>query len=44
MGGKYERLMCDTTKWDFDTVVDAIGSNTPKFNCEDVILRFKRAA
>ena len=44
MGGKYERLMCDCTKWDFDTVVDAIGSNTPKFNCEDTILRFMRPA
>ena len=42
MGGKYERLMCDPRKWDFDTVVEAIGSNTPNFKCENVILRFER--
>mmetsp|Transcript_23805 Transcript_23805/g.48367 ORF Transcript_23805/g.48367 Transcript_23805/m.48367 type:complete len:181 (+) Transcript_23805:60-602(+) len=42
MGGKYERLMCDCRKWDFDTVVDAIGSNTPSFKCDNVILRFER--
>jgi len=42
MGGKYERLMCDPRKWDFDTVVEAIGSNTEAFKCKDVILRFER--
>jgi hypothetical protein len=41
MGGKYERIMCDCRKWDFDTVVDAITSNEPKFNCQDVLLRFE---
>jgi hypothetical protein len=43
MGGKYERRMYDCRKWDFDTVVDAIQSNTPKFNCDDVILRFAKS-
>jgi len=42
MGGKYERLMCDPRKWDFDTVVEAIGSNSENFKCKDVILRFER--
>ena len=28
--------MFDCRKWDFDTVVDAIGSNEPKFECYDV--------
>ena len=44
MGGKYERLMCDCRKWDFDTVVDAISSNTAKYDCKDVILRFQKAS
>ena len=42
MGGKYERIMVDARKLDFDTVVDAIKSNTAKYNCKDVILRFER--
>ena len=33
--------MFDSTKMDFDTVVDAIGSNEPKFDCYDVVLQFK---
>ena len=41
-GAKFERQMCDATKMDYDTVVDAVGSNSEKFNCEDVILRFRR--
>lgn len=42
MGGKFERQMYDCRKWEFDTVVDAITSNTAKFGCEDVLLRFER--
>ena len=34
--------MFPCAKWGFDTVVDAIGSNEPKFECEDVILQFER--
>ena len=34
--------MFDCTKWGFDTVVDAIGSNEEKFECYDVILQFSR--
>ena len=41
-GSKWERDMFDARKWDFDTVVDAIGSNEPKFECYDVVLQFKR--
>ena len=36
------RLGC--RRWPFDRVVDAIGSNEPKFGCEDVILQFERPA
>ena len=43
IGAKWERQMFDTRKWDFDTVVDAIGSNDEKFNIYDVILQFQRA-
>ena len=43
IGAKFERLLFDTRKWDFDTVVDAIGSNDEKFNIYDVILQFSRA-
>eukprot|EP00316_Scyphosphaera_apsteinii_P025294 CAMPEP_0119299350 /NCGR_PEP_ID=MMETSP1333-20130426/1424_1 /TAXON_ID=418940 /ORGANISM="Scyphosphaera apsteinii, Strain RCC1455" /LENGTH=147 /DNA_ID=CAMNT_0007300743 /DNA_START=160 /DNA_END=603 /DNA_ORIENTATION=- len=41
-GAKFERQMIDCTRWDFDTVVDAIGSNEARFGCEDVILQFRR--
>ena len=41
-GAKWERKMFDCTKWGFDTVVDAIGSNEEKFECYDVILQFSR--
>ena len=37
-GAKWERQMFDCKKWDFDTVVDAIGSNTEQFSCDDVIM------
>ena len=42
VGSKWERDMFDTRKWDFDTVVDAIGSNEEKFECYDVVLQFQR--
>ena len=29
-------------KTDYDTVVDAIGSNNDKFDCEDVVMQFFR--
>jgi C-terminal processing protease CtpA/Prc len=43
VGAKWERKMFSCAKWGFDTVVDAIGSNEPKFECSDVILQFERA-
>ena len=42
VGAKFERNMYDATKMDFDTVVDAIGSNEEKWNCNEVFLQFKR--
>jgi hypothetical protein len=44
IGAKFERQMFDCTKWDFDTVVNAIGSNEERFGCEDVVLQFSRKA
>ena len=41
IGSKWERQMFDTRKWDFDTVVDAIGSNDEKFDIYDVVLQFE---
>ena len=43
VGSKWERQMFDCSKWAFDTVVDAIGSNSEKFDCknDEVILQFK---
>lgn len=42
VGALYERTMFDARKWDYDTVVDAVGSNEAKFKCEDVLLQFDR--
>ena len=42
VGAKFERNVYDATKMDFDTVVDAIGSNEEKWNCNEVFLQFKR--
>ncbi|KAJ1461066.1 hypothetical protein M885DRAFT_508623 [Pelagophyceae sp. CCMP2097] len=42
VGAKFERAMWDCTAWDFDRVVEAIGSNEPKWRCTDVILQFTR--
>ena len=43
-GSKYERrlLPCSGNEWDFERVVDAIKSNTRDFQCEDVIMQFRR--
>ena len=38
-GAKFERQMLDCSRWDFDTVVDAIQSNNEQFNCKGVILQ-----
>lgn len=42
IGAKWERRLLPCTTWDFDTVVGAIGSNEPKWGCNDVILQFER--
>jgi hypothetical protein len=42
IGAKFERNIYDATKMDFDSVVDAIGSNEEKWNCKEVFLQFKR--
>lgn len=44
IGAKWERCMFDCTKWSFDTIVDAIGSNEDKFVSDFVILQLKRPA
>ena len=41
-GAKWERLMFDCRQWSFDTIVDAIGSNTDKFVSNHVILQLER--
>jgi PDZ domain len=42
VGAKYERRLIPARKFDFDTMVGAIGSNEPRFACNDVILAFER--
>jgi hypothetical protein len=39
---KWERRMIPARKFDFDTTVGAIGSNEPKWSCNDVVLMFER--
>ena len=34
--------MIPARKFDFDTTVGAIGSNEPKWTCNDVVLMFER--
>jgi hypothetical protein len=41
-GARWERRMIPARKFDFDTVVGAIGSNEAKWGCSDVILMFER--
>jgi hypothetical protein len=42
VGAKYERRLIPSRKFDFDTMVGAIGSNDAKYQCNDVILMFER--
>jgi len=42
VGAKWERRLLPCTTWNFDTVVDAIGSNDSKWGCSDVVLLFER--
>lgn len=42
VGAKYERRMIPARKFDFDTMVGAIGSNEERFSCTDVILMLER--
>ena len=42
VGAKWERKMFDCSKWDFETVVEAIGSNEEKFVSNFCILKLKR--
>jgi len=42
VGAKWDRQMFKCDKLDYDTVVDAIGSNNDKFDCEDVVMQFFR--
>mmetsp|Transcript_121903 Transcript_121903/g.352008 ORF Transcript_121903/g.352008 Transcript_121903/m.352008 type:complete len:217 (+) Transcript_121903:47-697(+) len=42
VGAKYERRLIPARKFDFDTAVGAIGSNEPKWGCNDVVLMFER--
>mmetsp|Transcript_36735 Transcript_36735/g.112404 ORF Transcript_36735/g.112404 Transcript_36735/m.112404 type:complete len:253 (-) Transcript_36735:59-817(-) len=42
VGAKFERNLYDATKMGFDNVVEAIGSNEEKWQCQDVILQFRR--
>lgn len=42
VGAKWERRLLPAKKFNFDTVVGAIGSNEKKWGCDDVILMFER--
>ena len=42
MGAKYERVLVPAQELDFDTIMGAIGSNTDKWGCNDVVLHLKR--
>ena len=42
VGAKWERRLIPARKFDFDTAVGAIGSNQPKWGCDDVVLMFER--
>jgi hypothetical protein len=42
VGAKWERRMIPARKFSFDTTVGAIGSNEPKWTCDDVVLMFER--
>lgn len=42
VGAKWERRLIPARNFDFDTVVGAIESNEPKWDCYNVILMFER--
>ena len=42
VGAKYERRMIPARNFDFDTMVGAVGSNDPKWECNDVVIMFER--
>lgn len=42
VGAKWERRMIPAKDLSFDTIVDAIGSNSPQWGCDDVVLQFMR--
>ena len=42
VGAKYERRMIPARNFDFDTMVGAVGSNDPKWGCENVVLLLER--
>ena len=42
-GAKSERNLFPADRMDFDTVVEAIGSNKEEWRCNEVYLQFKRA-
>uniref|UniRef100_A0A7S3LAF4 PDZ domain-containing protein n=1 Tax=Amphora coffeiformis TaxID=265554 RepID=A0A7S3LAF4_9STRA len=42
VGAKYERRMIPARNFDFDTMVGAVSSNVPKWQCNDVVLMFER--
>lgn len=42
VGAKWERRLIPARNFDFDTAVGAIGSNEPKWGCNDVVLMFER--
>ena len=39
---KFERRLIPARRFNFDTTVGAIGSNEPKWQCNDVVLMFER--
>lgn len=42
VGAKYERRLIPARSFDFDTVVGAIESNEPKWDCYNVVMMFER--
>ena len=41
-GARYERKLIPAIDLNFDTIMGAIGSNEPKWQCRDVALQFMR--
>ena len=41
-GARFERKLLPATELDFDTIMAAIGSNEPKWQCKNVVLQFMR--